>query len=374
MVTRVEQTPGMEAGRARVAATLAGTLDASTLEIGLSRVDRGSPQYLNPSAGEEQQAWVTGERWFVPEAARADNGSLVFEVGPAVTWRLKPFMTYMLHLRDGRGGRLDDRLTWSRVRLPSTPPDPLPAEPERRPAPVALPQAEPEPDPLDHFAELARTAPEPPLPLPEPVPPSVSPEPAPPAPSGRGHMALVAALALVLLAGAGVGTYAYLWQEPTPIPAEPAPPPVVTAPATPEPPPIAMTVEGARGYILQTKPSAANAAAMASRFAEAGAVEGAFLLRQHAARNGDVASAAELGRLYDPKFFAAGKSPVASASADRAIDWYERAAEAGNPEALSRLPELLKDPSVSRPDAPERAAFWSRKAAEVAGTSQEATP
>jgi hypothetical protein len=341
-----------------VAAIPSGALDPATLEIGLSRVDRGSPQYLDPSAGEDQ-AWVAGERWFLPEAARAENGALVFEVGPAVTWRLKPFMPYLLHLRDGHGGRLDDRLSWIRIRLPSTPPDPLPTEPERRTAPIEAPPAVPEPSP--------------PLLEPEPVPPAVDPAPLPPARSGRGRMALVATLALLLLAGAGFGAYAYLRQEPTPL-GEPAPPPVATVPAAPEPPPIAMTVEGARAYITQTKPSAADAAAMATRFAKAGAVEGAFLLRQHAARNGDAASAAELGRLYDPKFFAAGKSPVASASADRAIDWYERAAEAGNPEALGRLPELLKDLSLSRPDAPERAAFWSRKAAEAAGTSQEAKP
>ena len=354
MATRVEQPAEMAAGRARLTAAPASPLEPGTLEIGLSRVDRGSPQHLDPTAREEQ-AWVAGERWFKPEAARLEVGALVFEVGPSVTWRLKPFMPYLLHLRDGTGARVEERLSWPRVRLPSVPPEPMAAE--SVPEPASPP--EPVEDPLAAFAEMARAAPPEPPPIAEP--PRPLPEPA----RGRGRSAIVVVLALLLLAGAGYAAYRYL---------EKPEPPVVTAPPEPAGPEIAMTVEGARSFILTAKPSGADAAAMAKRFTDAGAMDGAFLLLQHAARNGDAKAAEQLGRLYDPKFFTAGKSPVAEASADRAIDWYERAAEAGDAEAIARLPELLKDPSVTRPDAAERATFWSGKAAAGGTPPKEATP
>ena len=206
---------------------------------------------------------------------------------------------------------------------------------------------------------MAKAAPPEPPPIPEP--PSPLPEPT----RGRGRIAILAALALLLLAGAGYAAYRYVGQPETP---------AVAIPPEPAKPEIAMTVEGARNFILTAKPSGADAAAMAQRFTDAGAMDGAFLLLQHAARNGDAKAAEELGRLYDPKFFAAGKSPVAEASADRAIDWYERAAEAGDAEAIARLPELLKDPSVTRPDAAERATFWSGKATAGGAPPKEASP
>ena len=115
-----------------------------------------------------------------------------------------------------------------------------------------------------------------------------------------------------------------------------------------------MTVEGARNFILTAKPSGADAAAMAQRFTDAGSLDGAFLLLQHAARNGDAKAAEQLGRLYDPKFFVAGKGPVAEASAERAIDWYERAAKAGDADASARLAELRNDPTVAKPDGAPR--------------------
>ena len=334
MATRVEQPAEMDAGRARLAAAPASPLDPATLEIGLSRVDRGSPQHLDPTAKEEL-AWVAGERWFRPEAARLEAGALVFEVGPSVTWRLKPFMPYLLHFRDGSGARVEDRLSWPRIRLPSTPPEPMAADPVA-PEPPPPPPSEPEPveDPLAAFAEMAKAAPPEPPPIPEPPP---LPEPA----RRRGRIAIFAVLALLLLAGAGYAAYRYFGEPQVP---------VATAPPEPAKPEIAMTVEGARNFILTAKPSGADAAAMAQRFTDAGSLDGAFLLLQHAARNGDAKAAEQLGRLYDPKFFAAGKGPVTEASAERAIDWYERAAQAGDADASARLAELRSDPTVAKPD------------------------
>lgn len=333
MATRVEQPAEMDAGRARLTATPTSPLDPATLEIGLSRVDRGSPQHLDPTAKEEL-AWVAGERWFKPETARLEAGALVFEVGPSVTWRLKPFMPYLLHLRDGTGTRVEDRLSWPRIRLPSTPPEPMAADPVAPESPP-LPEPEPEPveDPLAAFAEMAKAAPPEPPPIPEPPP---LPEPS----RGRGRIAIFAVLVLLLLAGAGYAAYRYLGEPRTP---------VATAPPEPAKPEIAMTVEGARNFILTAKPNGADAAAMAQRFTEAGSLDGAFLLLQHAARNGDAKAAEQLGRLYDPKFFVAGKGPVAEASAERAIDWYERAAKAGDAAAAGRLAELRNDPTVAKP-------------------------
>ena len=162
---------------------------------------------------------------------------------------------------------------------------------------------------------------------------------------GRGRIAVFGVLVLLLLAGAGYAAYRYFGEPQVP---------VATAPPEPAKPEIAMTVEGARNFILTAKPSGADAAAMAQRFTQAGSLDGAFLLLQHAARNGDAKAAEQLGRLYDPKFFAAGKGPVTEASAERAIDWYERAAQAGDADAAARLAELRQRPHRRRSRAAHR--------------------
>lgn len=368
MPTRVEQTAAMEAGHVRLTCLQPLDLDPTTLEIGMARLDRGTPHFLDPLAKSEPH-WVAGERWFKPGEARLDGKSLTFEMGPALTWRLKPHTAYLLHLRDASGKRVEDRLAWPPLRLPSTPPDPQPAEPQPAAAPPVETAPEPaavmaeEPDDLSAFADMAAAAPPEAIDTPPEPPPERRAAVPPVTTTGRSYV-LPLLLALLVLLAAGGGAYWWFFmrdqgQTPPPQTAAQTPPPLAA-------PGIPLTLDGARTYITQQKPNGADAAREAKRFADAGQADAAFLLYRRAAQQGDVPSMLTMARMYDPQSFKAGQGPVAKADADEASTWYEKAADKGNLEAMQRLTTLLKDPQIARPDAAERATFWAQKAAEAA--------
>lgn len=362
MPTRVEQTEAMEAGHVRLICAQPRLLDAGSVEIGIARLDRGTPHFLDPLALGEPH-WVAGERWFRPDVVRPEGTALTFELGPALSWRLKPHATYLLHLRDGAGARVEDRLAWPAVRLPSTPPDPEPAVPAAPPPPPP-PAPEPPGDDLAAFAVLAAGAP--PSPEPPPVEEQVQERERRPVtePTGGRSYVLPLALALLVLVVAAGGAY-WWYANRTPSPQ------VAQAPAQDS---IPLTLQGARDYLTKQKPPAADAAREAARFQAAGQADAAFLLYREAARGGDVPSMLAIARMYDPDTFKQGQGPVAKADPDEASTWYEMAANKGDVSAMQRLSTLLKNSQVTRPDAAERATFWAQKAKEAqgAGTASQA--
>ncbi|PJK27719.1 hypothetical protein CVT23_20735 [Minwuia thermotolerans] len=149
--------------------------------------------------------------------------------------------------------------------------------------------------------------------------------------------------------------------------AEEAPAPESDAPAAAEQAPtrIPLTLDAARSYLIEEKPSAADAQAEAERFDGAGEVQAAFILRKYAAQNGSSEAALLMARQYDPATHDPDAGVIAEPDAAIAADWYERAADGGNVDAMVRLGEMLKSGALDRPDAPEQSVFWLRKAAEA---------
>lgn len=337
MPMRVEQPASMEPGRARLVGRLAASLEAETLEMAIVQRQTGSPQHLDVTS---PTGWSPDARWFRPDAVAVDGQDVRLEVDTAVTWRLKPYQAYDLRFRDGTGAQVEDRVSWSAIRLPSSPP------------PVVR-EAAPEPsgssaDPLDAFADLAANAETQTVDAPQ-DPPKAEPRQGDDVGTkhGRSRWAIAAAAAVVVLAGAGL--FAFLQQE--------AEPPVPLG--------VPLTLEGARQFLADAPDTAGAVTTEAERFAAGAAHDGAFLLYRFAARQGDAAAALALARYYDPESFDAERGPVQAADVDTAVEWYEQAAEAGDVTAMLRAGELLRSGQTTRSDAPERALFWLRKAADA---------
>ncbi|MEM6547946.1 MAG: hypothetical protein AAF713_09400 [Pseudomonadota bacterium] len=402
MPIRVEQTPEMVPGEVQLVVSGAGGLDHNTLQISILRIDLGSARSLNPDA--PAAPWASGEQWIAPARAYRAANRMTVPLGPAVTWHLKPHMPYLVRLRDGMGAEAEDRMSWPVIRLPAKVPsgpgpraavtDTLPrrggapalssasaflasrgvADPRTRVEPdtVILPQTTPPPK----AAPQPEPAPSPELdPLPK-APELEAPEPlvikTGPPPKRGGGLGWIGRAAIVLFLS--VGTAAALWAYSTFV-LEPeqngAPAAVAVAPeaepqprpeqAPEEPKPRRFTVSAARAF-LQSEPSARDAAAEADRYLDGGASDAAFLLRSYAAKGGHAGSARIMGDLYNPSEFTPG-GVVKSPNSDRAAEFYERAARSGDVPAMRALGELLRSGTVARDDAPERAQFWLRRAA-----------
>lgn len=363
MPIKVDQPKDLEPGEVRLSSAALAKLQHGRIEARVARIDTGAPRYLDPrSAGEA--AWGAAEVWFEADGP-FDGQSLI--IGPTATWHLRPHMAYLAAFRDAAGAIVEEPMSWRPIRLPSDAPSPKPAgavvgatpKPAPEPEPALEPEPEPEPapktedvDPLSHFAEMAETDPDP----------SPDPPPQPPQPKQKSSGGLWLMLCLLaLLAGAVVGYTGFV--NPGWFVGEDAPPSAVTDQQTPPVAPetgIALTVDGARGF-LQADPPAADAAAQAERFAEAGKPDAAFLLDSYAARKGSQTAAIRMGDRYNPDTWKA--APPAAPDPDRAAGFYQSAAEAGNGKAMLKLGQLLQSGKVSQDDAPEQAQFWLKKAA-----------
>ncbi|WP_416896968.1 MAG: hypothetical protein ACMVY4_15835 [Minwuia sp.] len=371
MPVAVEQDQNHPAGVARLRLANAGGLDPATLEVKVTASQNGADRHLDPSRS-GAAAWAPAERWFHGASAEAQGPSLAVELGPAATWHLKPYQPYAVAFRDASGKAVEDRMIWIDMRLPSNPPPPAPESgpasagyPEQ-PRPDPESEAAPKEDPLAAFAAMEEAAePEPELTAEEPV--------AAPEPEEKKAGAvwwLIAALLLVAIIGGGI--WFYLLYESSGEPQEAEAPaiekPAAEQPAT-EPPAttasVPLTIEGARAYISQQKPEAADALAEAERFAEADQHQAAFLLNKYAAQQGDGKAQFRMARYYDPESHDPTLGVISEPDPTIAADWYQQAAEGGETPAMLRLGELLKEGEVSWPDAPERAVFWLRKAAEA---------
>lgn len=365
----VEQKPDMEAGHARLTVPGAGGLDPASVEIAISAQADGVEKHLDP-AREGPAAWAAGENWFRPDAASMSGEAMSLELGPSATWHLKPYQPYMVGLRDAAGGHTEDRMSWVALRLPSDPPPPAPERPaavEPEPAPAA--ESEAEKDPFAAFAELEANAEDA---IAEPL---RTDEEGDRQDRRTGRYILIGVLALLLVVAA-----AALWFFKDDLLGEDAQTPgeeitatddgAADAAAPDQVQRIPLTLEAARSYLIEDKPAAAAAQEEAQRFADAGQVQAAFILRKYAAQAGSADAALEMGRTYDPASHEPG-GVIEAPDAEAAAGWYERAAEAGNVDAMVRLGEMLKTGAVERPDAPERSVFWLRKAAEAGNEKAE---
>ena len=404
MAITVNQSRDMPAGFVRLGRSNVEDLDAATLQIGIATVDAGKGgKHLDPSM-EGAAVWASGETWFAPESSAAESQKLVLELGPRVTWHLKPNHPYWVHLRDGKGQRARDRMIWRAVRLPTSPPEPAvqpkPAEPS--PPPDIAPVPESDAAPADAPPAEMRAAPA--------------------TPSGTaeaqvGEDGKRSARSIFKIAAGLMGIYhwigiavaivllGFLLQfhkgnidnvlagaeslvekiiklvsmvDDKDAAVDPADETADDAPdkekvttkvevtvqtddvAGPGPP---MTRAEVVPY-LKEKPPAENALEEAGRAGDAGDQDAAFLLLKYAARSGSADAARLMAQLYDPVTFTSG-GVVTKPNAEDAATWYEEAATKGDVDAMVRLGEMLKEGMLDRPDASEQSLQWLRKAAEA---------
>ena len=413
MAITVNQSTDMPAGFVRLGRSNAENLDAATLEIGIATVDAGKGgKHLDPSM-EGAAAWASGEKWFAPESSAAESQKLVLELGPRVTWHLKPNHPYWVHLRDGKGQRARDRMIWRAVRLPTSAPEPAvqpePAEPS--PPPDIAPVPESDAAPADAPPAEMRAAPA--------------------TRSGTaeaqvGEDGKRSARSIFKIAAGLMGIYhwigiavaivllGFLLQfhkgnidnvlagaeslvekiiklvsmvDDKDAAVDPADETADDAPdkekvttkvevtvqtddvAGPGPP---MTRAEVVPY-LKEKPPAENALEEAGRAGDAGDQDAAFLLLKYAARSGSADAARLMAQLYDPVTFTSG-GVVTKPNAEDAATWYEEAATKGDVDAMVRLGEMLKEGRLDRPDASEQSLQWLRKAAEAGSEKAKELP
>jgi TPR repeat protein len=173
---------------------------------------------------------------------------------------------------------------------------------------------------------------------------------------------MIAAVLVLLLAGAGYFAYTNYIAPPQEVVASAAPPsgaeppPAAAAPGTPK-----KSVRETVAEYLATNPAPDAMLAKGKEFAQAGDLNAAFLVWRRAAEAGNAPAQVELASFYDPLVTPAkaGFTP----DAQRAADWYERAALAGNAEAQRRFGLLLAKGGSGLPADQGRARSWLQQAA-----------
>jgi TPR repeat protein len=375
MTARATQPAGYSAGQAQVQVTGAGAVDVDTLEVCVSGLLDSVEKHLDPRLTGE--AWTTTYVWVRPAAPRLEGSALLFDFEPSVTWHLRPHAPYMLRLRDARGLKREERLTWVPIRLPSRAPQDYvpPATPAPKPAARPVPSAETG-QPAQAEAQRAQAERE------------VAAAAAALAVDlkrredegeerrqeqaerlrreqeareqearetrergrkpGRGKtLARAGIAALLLAAAAGAWFYKDWWETPV-------------APIQPE---VPTTLEGARQFLARD-PGADESFGMAEKFRTAKSIDGEFLLLRNAANKGNAPAALALGEMYDPATHSPETSPLPAPNPEQAVEWYRQAAEAGIAEAQYRLGMLLMSGKTDEPNGPELGVSWLRKAAD----------
>jgi hypothetical protein len=151
--------------------------------------------------------------------------------------------------------------------------------------------------------------------------------------SGKGNVRLIlaagiAAAVIVIAAGA----YFLSSSKGT----TPAPAAVVSVPA--QGPSGPTSVRQLVADYLATNPSPDAAYARGTEFLHGKQPDGAFLVYRYAAEHGSAPAAVSIGRMYDPRSYSKETSPFPGPNSEQALEWYKRAASAGNTEA----PELMR--------------------------------
>jgi Sel1 repeat-containing protein len=377
MPARATQPAGYASGQAQVRVTGADAVDIDTLEVCISELLDGVEKHLDPRLTGE--AWTTTYAWFRPGSPRADGSALSFDLEPSVTWHLRPHTPYILRLRDARGLRREERLTWVAIRLPSRAPQGYvpPAGPARGPvaaketpaeagdvaeAEARRAQAEREAAVAaalavdlkrgedaaaerrrDDAERLRRRDEER-----ERAEREAQEQTRRPA---RGRSIVLAAVAALVLAGAvGAWFFKDRWSA-------------TETPVAAVPPEVPTTLDGARRFLARD-PGADESFGMAERFRAAKSLDGEFLLLRNAANKGNAPAALALGQMYDPATYSPETSPLPAPNPEQAAAWYRQAAEAGIAEAQYRLGMLLMSGKTDEPNGPELGVAWLRKAAD----------
>jgi hypothetical protein len=315
----------------------------------------------NPSLGFLQRPgaekpWSTTMTWLDPDRVDADAAEpamMRVVLGPQHTFHMKANVTYAISMRDGTGTVSKSRMSWPAIRLPSTPPSMQPQTP---------------PDDRSGAAVLLENKNGATIPGPDDS--TVKPIVTPPAPRQRKLILIAGSLLLLLLLVGGGGGWWYLrGDRPAPVPpVKPAPQPQVPAPEGP------LGAPTARAFLGQQR-SPADTYTEAERYQKAGtpdAVQGALILLNRAANDGNTSAQVALGKMYDPETFDPKVSAMKAPDPDKALLWYQRAAKANDPEALYREGKLLMSGRVQVPgESPESGVVMLRKAAELGSSDAQ---
>ena len=307
-----------------------------------------------PESHLADDGWRRTEAWLQPEHVVRLKDTLEFQLGPEICDRLAGIATVRLRVKEPdigvvgttvvawpqmlTSGALDpanrsyDDTVRLRRRVVEEPPPPAPPfEPEPEPAPMPELRAEREPVPAE--------------------------------PQGSGRARWMIAVAIVLLlAGAGYFAYTNYIEPPQEVVASAAPPSAPSSPpaaATPGAP--KKSVRETVAEYLATNPAPEAMLAKGKELAQGGELNAAFLVWRRAAETGNATAQVELAAFYDPLVTPAkaGFTP----DAQRAADWYERAALAGNPEAQRKFGLLLAKGAAGLPADQGRAKAWLQQAA-----------
>jgi hypothetical protein len=329
-----------------------------------------------PDSHLADDGWRRTEAWIVPAQVERVKDALEFHLGPEICDRLAGISTVRLRVKEPDIGVVGTTVVaWPQM-LTSGAVDPSARAHDdtvrlRRPAlKIELP---PPPQPVEPELPppLVLKAPELPPRLPE-----FEPE---PPPRSNGGTWLVTVIVLLILIGGGL--YAYLFHRQqleeliagAPPPAAPAPPapaapevaatpaPVPVPPPAPAPPPPKKSARMAVEEYLATKPAPDVLIARGRQYAQGNDVQEAFLIFRAAAEAGNPQAELEVAGFYDPLQPArAGFTP----DGNRAVDWYERAALAGNVEAQRKYGLLLAKGGAGLAADTAKARTWLKQAAD----------
>lgn len=321
-----------------------------------------------PESHLADDGWRRTEAWLLPAHVERSRQGLDFHLGPEICDRLAGIATVRLRVKEPDIGVVGSTVVAWPIMLTSGAVDPLSHSPDdivrlRRARAAAVPVPPPPAPPFE-------AEPEPPAePPPRPIPELRAARDPLPEPKKSGAAAwLVAVLVLLLAAGGGYWAYTnYLEQKREKETASAASAPEAAAqPASVQPPapqvgPPGKSIRNTVGEYLATKPAPEAMLAKAREFANTGEMNGAFLVWRRAAEGGNAQAELELAQFYDP--LAGPPRNGFAADGQRAADWYERAALAGNAEAQRRYGQLLAKGGAGLPADPVKARSWLQQAA-----------
>ncbi len=333
-----------------------------------------------PDSHLADDGWRRTEAWLLPAYVERARGALEFQLGPEICDRLAGIATVRLRVKEPEIGvigmtivawpqmltsgavdpasrSIDDTVRLRRAAQPVPPPPAPPFEFPPEPAP------EPEPAPIPELRAER-------LPMP------------PPRSSGMGW--LVALLLLIAIGGAGYYAYTTNFHGaknlvdqqiaalfPQDKPAEPtpaaAPSPAVASAPTSIPlqaPPPKKSIRDTVDEYLATRPAPEAMLAKAKEYAQAGELNGAFLLWRRAAEAGSVEAQLQVAGFYDPVQPQPQAKNSFTPDGARAAEWYERAALAGNAEAQRKYGLLLAKGGAGLSPDPPQARVWLQQAAQ----------